>query len=63
MGKKNSVQVRIPLGMYKEIKTLQTQMKKEVKERFGKDYPITFVKAANEFNKKRNMAFFGGKLL
>ena len=58
-----TIQVRVPMPLYREILKLKKQMEKETKERFGKHKPVTFVKAAAEFHRKKNNTFFGGGLL
>ncbi len=58
-----TIQVRIPINMHRDIMKIKRQMEKETKERFGKKKPVTFVKAAQEFHKKRNQSFFGGGLI
>lgn len=58
-----TIQARIPLTLHKDIMRLKKQMEKETKERFGKHKPVTFVKAAAEFHRRKNSNFFGGGLL
>ncbi len=58
-----TIQARIPLTLHKDIMRLKKQMEKETKERFGKHKPVTFVKAAAEFHRRKNNNFFGGGLL
>ncbi len=58
-----TIQVRIPMTLHKDIMRLKRQMENETKERFGKHKPVTFVKAAAEFHRKKNNTFFGGGLL
>lgn len=58
-----SVQVRIPMSLFKQITKIQRQMERESKERFGRKKPVTFVRAAQEFERKRNQTFFGGNLI
>ena len=58
-----TIQARIPLSLHKDIVKLKKQMEKDSKERFGKIKPVTFVKAAAEFHKRKNNTFFVGGLL
>ena len=58
-----TIQVRIPLTLHNEIMKIKRQMEKETLERFGRKKPVTFVKAAQEFQRKRNNTFFGGSLI
>ena len=58
-----TIQARIPLSLHRDIMKLKRQMEKETKERFGKHKPVTFVKAAAEFHRRKNNTFFGGGLL
>ena len=58
-----TIQVRIPLTLHSEIMKIKRQMERETKERFGKKKPVTFVKAAQEFHRKKNHSFFGGRLI
>ncbi len=59
----NTIQVRIPLTLHKEIMRLKRQMEKDTLLRFGRKKPVTFVKAAGEFHRRKNNTFFGGGLL
>ncbi len=58
-----TIQARIPLTLHKEIMKLKRTMEKETLIRFGKHKPVTFVKAAGEFHRRKNNTFFGGGLL
>ncbi len=58
-----TIQVRIPFSLYRDIFKLKKSMEKETKERFGKHKPVTFVKAAAEYHRKKNNNFFAGGLL
>ncbi len=58
-----TIQVRIPLSLHKEIMKIKRQMERETLIKFGRRKPVTFVKAANEFHRKKNHTFFGGNLL
>ncbi len=58
-----TIQVRIPISLHKEISKIQREMQRETVQRFGKKKPITFVRAAQEFQKRRNQSFFGGNLI
>ena len=58
-----TIQARIPLILHKDIMKLKRAMERETKERFGKHKPVTFVKAAGEFHRRKNNTFFGGGLL
>ena len=58
-----TIQARIPFTLYKEIMKLKKQMESDSKNRNGKIKPVTFVKAAGEFHKRKNNTFFGGGLL
>lgn len=51
------------MSLFKEITKIQRQMEKESKERFGRRKPVTFVRAAQEFQRRRNQTFFGGNLI
>lgn len=61
MGK--TIQVRIPLTLHRDIVKIQRQMERETIQRFGKRKPITFVRAAQEFHRRKNQSFFGGNLI
>lgn len=56
-------QVRIPMSLFNDITKIQKQMKRESIERFGRKKPVTFVRAAVEFRRRRNQNFFGGNLI
>ncbi len=58
-----TVQVRIPISLHKEITKIKRQMERETLMRFGKRKPVTFVRAAQEFQRKKNQTFFGGSLI
>ena len=59
----NTIQVRIPLSLHAKIMKIKREMERESKERFGRKKPVTFVKAAKEFERRRNQNFFGGNLI
>ena len=58
-----TIQVRIPLALHKDIMKIKKEMETESKERFGRKKPVTFVKAAQEFHRRKNLSFFGGNLI
>lgn len=58
-----TIQVRIPVSLFNEITKIKKQMEKETVARFGRKKPVTFVRAAKEFQKKRNQTFFGGGII
>ena len=58
-----TILVRIPFTLHKEIVRLQRQMERETISRFGKKKPVTFVRAAQEFQRRKNQSFFGGNLI
>jgi len=58
-----TILVRIPTTLHADIIKLKRQMERETVERFGKKKPVTFVRAAQEFHRRRNQSFFGGSLL
>jgi hypothetical protein len=58
-----TIQARIPLTLYNEIMKLKRSMEKETKQIYGKRKPVTFVKAAGEFHRRKNNTFFGGGLI
>lgn len=58
-----TIQARIPLALHNDILKIKRQMERETKERFGKKKSVTFVKAAQEFHRRKNQSFFGGSLL
>lgn len=58
-----TIQVRIPLTMYREISRIKKQMERENKVRFGRNKPVTLTKAAGEYHRRRTKNFFGGSLI
>lgn len=58
-----TIQVRIPITLYNEIKRIQKNKIKESMLYGGKKKPCTFVQAANSYRQNRNSSFFGGQLL
>lgn len=58
-----TIQARIPLAMYNNIIQIKKKMEKETITRFGRKKPVTFVKAASEYHRKRNQNFFQGGFL
>lgn len=58
-----TIQARIPLSLHKEIMKIKKQMENETMARFGKKKTVTFVKAAQEFHRRKNQSFFSGGLL
>ena len=58
-----TIQVRIPVTLHREISKIKRQMEKETVLRFGRKKPVTFVKAASEYHRRKNNSFFGGKLI
>ncbi len=58
-----TIQVRIPVSLHREIMKIKRQMERETVTRFGKKKPVPFPRAAQEFLRRRNQTFFGGKLI
>lgn len=58
-----TIQARIPRVMYMDIIRIKKQLEKETISRFGRKKPVTFVKAAQEYHKRRNQSFFRGGLI
>jgi hypothetical protein len=59
----NTIQVRIPLTLHREILKIKREMERETVSKFGRKKPVTYPKAASEYHRKRNQSFFGGNLL